>query len=89
MSAKSLLFTEGQVLQPPPGCGPCRQEVRATVRKDGRLYTIVIRDKVVVEDPYFVMVKAAAFAIRQNEPYMGRATPRGVKDFLIKSNVVV
>lgn len=89
MAAKSLLFAEGQVLQQPPGCGPCRQEVRATIRKGGRLYTMVIRDKVVVEDPYFVMVKAAAFAISQNEPYMGRSTPRAVKDFLIKSNVVV
>lgn len=89
MAAKSLLFSDGQILQQPPGCGPCRQEVRATVRKDGRLYTIVIRDKVVVEDPYFVLVKAAAFAISQSEPYMGRSTPRAVKDFLIKSNVVV
>lgn len=89
MAAKSLLFAENQVLQQPPGCGPCRQEVKATIRKGGRLYTLVIRDKVVIEDPYFVMVKAAAFAISQNEPYMGRATPRAVKDFLIRSNVVI
>lgn len=89
MAARSLLFATDSVLQQPPGCGPCRQEVKATVRKNGRTYTIVIRDKVVVEDPYFVMVKAAAFAIQENEPYMGRSTPRGVKDFLIKSNVVV
>ena len=89
MAAKSLLFAEDQVLTQPPACGPCRQEVTATVQKDGRLYTITIRDTVVVEDPYFVLVKAAAFAISQNEPYMGRSTPRSVKDFLIKSNVVV
>lgn len=89
MSAKSLLYAENQVLQQPPGCGPCRTEVKATIRKNGRLYTIVLRDKVVVEDPYFVMVKAAAFAISENEPYMGRATPRAVKDFLLKSSVVI
>ncbi len=89
MAAKSLLFADDQVLQTPPGCGPARQEVSATIRKGGRLYTIKIRDKVVVEDPYFVMVKAAAFAISENEPYMGRSPPRAVKDFLIKSNVVV
>lgn len=86
---KSLLFSESSVLQQPPGCGPCRQEVKATVKKGGRLYTIVIRDKVVVEDPYFVMVKAVAFAISEGEPYMGRATPRSVKDFLLKSSVVI
>lgn len=89
MAAKSLLYADNQVLQEPPGCGPCRTEVKATIRKGGRLYTVIMRDKVVVEDPYLVMVKAAAFAIREGEPYMGRATPRAVKDFLLKSSVVV
>lgn len=89
MSARSLLYSEGQALQEPPGCGPCRQEVKATIKKGGRLYTLTIRDKVVVEDPYLVMVKAAAFAVSEGEPYMGRATPRSVKDFLLKSSVVI
>lgn len=86
---KSLLFAEDQVLQQPPGCGPCRQEVKVTVKRSGRLYTLILRDKLVVEDPYFVMVKAAAFAISEGEPYMGRATPRSVKDFLLKNSVVI
>ncbi len=89
MAAKSLLYSSDQVLVQPLNCGPCREEVKATIRNGGRLYTITIRDKVVVEDPYFVMVKAAAFAISENEPYMGRSTPRSVKDFLLKSSVVV
>ncbi len=86
---RSLLFKQGQVLVEPPGCGPKRQEARAVLRKEGRLYTVVLRDKVVVEDPYLVLVKAAAFAVREGEPYMGRVTPRPVRDFLIRSSVVV
>ncbi len=89
MAAKSLLFQPGQILKEPPECGPCRQEVKVTFRKDGRLYNLVLRDKTVVEDPYIVLIKATAFAISQGEPYMGRVVPRSVKDFYIKSNTVI
>jgi hypothetical protein len=47
-----------------------------------------IRDKIVVEDPYLVLVKAEAFAISQGEPYNGSVPSRTVRDFLIKSAVV-
>jgi len=86
---KSLLFQPGQILAEPPSCGPCRTETKVTFAKDGRLYTLTMRDKIVVEDPYLVQVKAAAFAIQQGEPYMGRQVPRDVKDFLIKSQSLV
>lgn len=87
---KSLLFKQGATpFVEPPECGPCRLEVIVVVRKDGRLYRTVIRDKVVVEDPMLVMVKAEAFAIAQGEPFVGRPPPRAVRDFLIKSSVVI
>lgn len=89
MTAKSLLFNEASVLSQPEVCLPCRQEVRATVRKDGRLYTIVMRDKISIEDPYLTLVKAAGFAVDQEEPYMGRLVPRSVRDFLLRSSVVI
>ncbi len=89
MAARSLLFIPGQVLDEPPECKPARQEVTIRVRKNGRLYTMVMRDKTVVEDPYLVQVKAAAFAIQQNEPYMGRAVPRSVRDVYIKTAVTI
>ncbi len=89
MSARSLLFQPNSPLQSPPDCGPCRTEIKTTVYKDGRLYTFVVRDKIAPEDPYLVLVKAMAFAIQNNEPYMGRTPDRGLKDFLIKTNVVV
>lgn len=86
---KSLLFTDSTPFNEPPGCGPCRTEVVRTFRKNGRLYRVVLRDKIVVEDPYLVMVKAFAFAIQQGEPYMGVPPPRTIRDFLIKSSVVI
>ena len=57
--------------------------------KNGRLYRLVVRDKIVVEDPYFVLVKAVAFAIRNGEPFMGRSPDRKLKDFLLKSAVSI
>jgi hypothetical protein len=84
---KSLLFTGDVPFGVPPGCGPCRQEVTVTIRKHGRLYTMVLRDKIVVEDPYLVLVKAEAFALAQGEPYAGIVPPRSLRDELIKSNL--
>lgn len=85
---QSLLFTPGALpFGVPPGCQPCRQEVSVVVRKFGRLYTMKLRDKISVEDPYLVLVKAEAFALQQGEPYAGIVPPRTIRDFLIKQNV--
>lgn len=89
MAAKSLLYATVPPLSIPDLCGPGRQEVKATFAKDGRLYHLTLRDKVIPEDPLFVLVKAAAFAVSEGEPYMGRMVPRSVRDFLIKSNAVL
>lgn len=89
MSAKSLLFAAVPPLQLPALCGPGRQEVKVTIQKDGRLYHLVLRDKIIVDDPYLMLVKATAFAVKEGEPYMGRVIPRDVKDFLIKSNAII
>jgi hypothetical protein len=63
--------------------------VKAAIRKDGRIYRFVFRDKIVVEDPYTVLVKAAAFAIQENEEYAAKTASKAVRDFLIKSSVVI
>jgi len=88
---KSLLFQGVTPFIQPPACAanPCRTEVPITLRKNGRLYHFVLRDKVVPEDPYLVLVKAAAFAIAQGEPYSGLVPDRGTRDFLIKDSVVI
>jgi hypothetical protein len=89
MSAKSLLFTDTLPFGIPPGCEPCRQEATVTIRKFGRLYRFVLRDKVTVEDPYLVLVKAEAFAIQQGEPFAGSVPDRSLRDVLVKSNVQI
>jgi hypothetical protein len=89
MSAKSLLFTGDLPYSDPPGCSSARAEVPMTIRKDGRLYKFVVRDKITVEDPLLVLVKAAAFSIRTGEPYAGGTPDRSVRDFLIRSNIVI
>ncbi len=88
---KSLLFQGVTPFSVPPACAanPCRVEVPITLRRDGRLYRFVLRDKIVPEDPYLVMVKAAAFSIAQSEPYAGRIPDRGTRDLLIKDSVVI
>lgn len=88
--ARSLLYQPGTTLHVPPGCGLCdRVEIPISLRKNGRIYRFVLRDKVVVEDIVLVMMKAAAFAISQGEPYAGTPPPRGLKDFLIKQDTVI
>lgn len=86
---KSKLFAQDSPFVQPAECQPCRIEVPITLRKAGRFYNFVLRDKIVVEDPYLIMVKATAFAIAQAEPYNGTVPPRSVRDFLIKSSVVI
>ena len=88
--AKSLLFQDNPPHATPPGCGMCdRNEVPVTLRKNGRIYRFVLRDKIVVDDVYLTQVKAAAFAIQQGEPFAGQPPARSVRDFLIKLDVVV
>ena len=89
MSAKSILFSGTLPYEEPETCKPGRQEVFVTLKKYGRFYRFVVRDKIIVEDPYLVMVKAGAFAISQGEPYAAQTPERSVRDFLIKSNVVI
>jgi hypothetical protein len=87
---RSLLFQDGSQLTVPPGCGLCdRVEVPVSLRKDGRIYRFVLRDKVVVEDLLLVAMKAAAFAISQGEAYAGTPPSRAIRDTLIKQDVVI
>ncbi len=73
----------------PPGCGPGRTEAPVTIKMNGKLYTFTFRDKIIPEDPFLLGVKAAAFAIKRVEQYRGVPPPRTVRDFLIKSNLII
>jgi len=88
--ASSLLYQASSIMRVPPGCGLCdRVEIPVSLRKGGRIYRFVLRDKVVPEDLLIVMMKAAAFAISQGESYSGTPPARQLLDFLIKQNVVI
>jgi hypothetical protein len=88
---KSLIAQGVTPFTIPVGCDleSCRTEAKFAIRKNGRIYRFVVRNKIQPEDPYFVLVKAAAFALRHGEPYNGRTPERSLKDFLIKSSVVI
>lgn len=88
---RSLLAQGKTPFTVPDGCAlePCRVEVEFSFRENGRIYRFVARDKIFPEDPYLVLVKAAAFAVQQAEPYNGRTPERNVKDFLVKQNLVI
>ncbi len=86
---KSLLFRDVTPFTESADCAPGRTEVTVSMKKDGRIYRFVIRDKVTVEDPYLVLVKARAFAIRTGEPFGAQPPSRSIRDFLIKSSVVI
>ena len=88
---RSLLAQGLTPFSVPSGCSevPCRNEVLFSFKTGGRLYRFVARDKIIPEDPYFVLVRAAAFSIQQGEPYNGRTPERPLKDFLIKTNIVI
>jgi len=85
----SRLYQSDSPFDLPVGCASSRTETSYRFLKNGKIYTMVIRDKVSVEDPYLVMVKAAAYAIRMNEPYGARTPRRDYRDYLIKSSVVI
>jgi hypothetical protein len=87
--ARSLLFQPNPPFPVPPGCGLCaRTEIPVSLRKNGRIYRFILRDKLVPEDILTVMVKGAAFAISQSEPYSVTPPSRAILDTLIKANVI-
>lgn len=88
--AKSLLYQNDAGAAIPPGCfHGVRTEVPVSIRKDGRIYRFVLRDTVVPEDVTSMMMKAAAFAISQGEPYSATPVSRALRDVLIKQNTVI
>ena len=87
---RSLLFQPNPPFDVPPGCALCdRVEVPVSLRKGGRVYHFILRDKIVVEDILLIAMKAAAFSISESEPYAGTPPSRSVRDFLIKQDTVI
>ena len=87
---KSLLYQNSADYAVPPTCVVgSRTEVPVSIRKNGRVYRFILRDKIVPEDALLVMVKAAAFSVAQGEPYAGSPPSRAIRDVLIKQDTVM
>lgn len=56
---------------------------------NGRIVTVKVRDTITPEDPYLVLVRAAALAARTNEAFNAERTSRSIKDVLIKTNISI
>jgi len=87
---KSILFTQN--LREPPDCAfgnGCRREYKYAINAGGRMYTLTVRDKIMPEDPYLMMVKATAFAYKSGEAWSGVSPDRSLKDRMIKNNAII
>ena len=73
----------------PPGCGPGRTESSFRMMMNGKIYTFITRDRIIPEDPYLSLVKAAIFSVRRAEEHRGTPPSRAVRDFLIKTNLSI
>jgi hypothetical protein len=49
--------------------------------------TVILRDTLVVEDPYINLARAKALSVRTGEPNTSDRIPRVIKDYLIKTNI--
>lgn len=87
--AKSLLFSGTLPFTEIPGCALGRQEAEVAIRKDGKIYRLKMRDKLTVEDPYLVAVRATIYAIRNQVPYPATPTSRDIRDYLLKNNIII
>ena len=56
---------------------------------DGTIRRAIIRDKIVVEDPYLKLVRAKLFSIQQNDEFAAELTTRKIKDALIKQHIQI
>lgn len=86
---RSKLSLTNPPFEVPLECGVTRTETTKRYVKNGKIYTMTLRDKIAVEDPYLVMVRASAYAIRTGEPYGARTPRRDYRDVLVRSNLVI
>lgn len=50
---------------------------------------VIVRDTIVVEDPYLNLVRAAAFQVSEGGPFPVPPVGRDIKNFLIKTELEV
>ena len=69
---------------------PCRNElITRYPMADGSVRVIIVRDTIVVEDPYLKLVKAKLLSIKTGGEFGAEITSRAIKDALIKQNIQI
>ncbi|MFW9801195.1 MAG: hypothetical protein ACFFFC_00965 [Candidatus Thorarchaeota archaeon] len=67
---------------------PIRNEVVVSLPvADGTIRRAIIRDKMVVEDPYLTLVRAKLHSIKMNATFAAEITSRNIKDIIIRQNI--
>lgn len=64
-----------------------RQEIFTETVVGGRRVVVVVRQDLVVEDPYLNLARAQAYAIATGEPFPAPPVSRSIKDYLIRTNL--
>ena len=64
-----------------------RAERTTTMTVGNYTVRVIVRDTVVVEDPYLNLVRAAAFQVSEGGPFPVPPVGRDIKDFLIKTEL--
>lgn len=68
----------------------CRlEEERRYPLANGRIVTVILRNAIVVEDPYLNLARAKALSVRTAEAFDADRTSPAIKDHLIKTNVSI
>ena len=68
----------------------CRvEEERRYPLANGRIVTGILRNAVVIEDPYLNLARAKALSIRTAEAFDSNRISPAIKDHLIKTNVSI
>jgi hypothetical protein len=57
--------------------------------QDGKMVTVFVRTAISPDEAYAPSVRAKALALRTGEAYAGERVPKNVKDYLIKTRVII
>jgi hypothetical protein len=68
----------------------CRAEYeRRYCLRNGRIVTIILRDTIIIEDPYLNLARAKALSVLTGEAFDSNRISRPIKDCLVKTNLSI
>jgi hypothetical protein len=56
---------------------------------NGRLVSVILRDRLSCDDPYVNLTRATALSLRTGETFNSDRINRSIKDILIKTNISI